>query len=289
MTSGSRAQRPPFFEVRIHDLAAAPPLTGVCAGYESQGWRCDQLASHLITLLPDFALTYEEKEGLNSDNAAEKFVQAAKSVYTSKGARFRRRGEAGELLLHAICREVFNTLPAIARYYYKDSANDTVKGFDLVHVRASSGGLELWLGESKLYRSIGRAIAAVVKDLRKHTRRDYLRGEFMAITNKIEDGWPHAARLKRLLDPRVSLDQIFERVCIPVLLTYESSTIRGHQGVTQAFKLEFEREVRKHHGAFAERNKLRAVRVHLVLLPIHTKAKFLKAFDERLSACQSVI
>ena len=231
MSPRSQAQRPPFFEVRVHDIAAIPALTGVCAGYESQKWRCEQLAGYLITMLPDFALTYEEKEQLDFSNAAEKLYQAAKSVYTSKGTRFRRRGEVGELLLHAICREVFKTLPAIARYYYKDSANDTVKGFDSVHVRPNADGLELWLGESKLYKSVGRAIAAVIKDLRKHTRRDYLRGEFVAITNKIEEGWPHAARLKKLLDPRVSLDRIFERVCIPVLLTYESSSIRRHESV----------------------------------------------------------
>jgi hypothetical protein len=249
--ASKRDQRPPFFEVRVHDLAAVPPLTGVCAGYESGAWRCDQLAGHLISLLPDFALTYEEKEQLTVDNAAEKFVQAAKSVYTSKGSRFRRRGEAGELLLHAICREVFRTLPAIARYYYKDSANDTVKGFDSVHVRVGSDGLELWLGESKLYKSVSRAIAAVIKDLRKHTRRNYLRGEFVAIINKIDDTWPYAARLKTLLDPRISLDRVFERVCIPVLLTYESSTVRKHRRVTQEFKKDFEREVQKHHGSFS--------------------------------------
>jgi len=289
MPSKSTAQRPPFFEVRIHDLATMPPLTGVCAGYESGRWRCDQLAGHLITLLPDFALTYEEKEQLDFSNAAEKLMQAAKSVYTSKGTRFRRRGEAGELLLHAICREVFTTLPAIARYYYKDSANDTVKGFDSVHVRANADGLELWLGESKLYKSVSQAISAVIKDLRKHTRRDYLRGEFVAITNKIEDSWPHAARLKRLLDPRVSLDEIFQRVCIPVLLTYESSTIRRYTSVTHGFKTEFEREMRKHHGSFATKHKLRSIRVHLILLPIQSKSAFLKAFDERLRACQSVI
>ena len=34
---------------------------------------------------------------------------------------------------------------AISKVFFKDSPNDTVKGFDAVHVVESLDGLELWL------------------------------------------------------------------------------------------------------------------------------------------------
>ena len=47
----------------------------------------------------------------------------------------------------------------------------------------------------------------------------------MAITNKIDDKWPYADRLKTLLHPNISLDDVFSNTCIPVLLTYDSKTL----------------------------------------------------------------
>ena len=65
----------------------------------------------------------------------------------------------------------------------------------------------------------------VVNELEIHTGVDYLRDEFALIMNKIDDKCPHSAALKRLLSPNTSLDDIFASVCIPVLLTYNSSCV----------------------------------------------------------------
>jgi len=73
--------------------------------------------------------------------------------------KYKKRGEIGELLLHVICREVFKTYPAITKYFYKDSANNTVKGFDAVHVVVGGDGLELWLGERNSTKTSGSVIS----------------------------------------------------------------------------------------------------------------------------------
>ena len=96
-------------------------------------------------------------------------------------------------------RQVFGTVPTIAKYFYKDAANDTVKGFDAVHVVPAGIDLELWLGEVKFYDDLARAIRDVVKELEVHTQRDYVRAESAFIANKIDPAWPHADKLKRLL------------------------------------------------------------------------------------------
>jgi hypothetical protein len=231
-----------FFEVRLH-LDEKPGLSAVCAGYELKEWRDKHLAGHLIKYLPEFALPYSERQKLGAHNAAELLAQAAKSVYMSE--KYKKRGEIGELLLHVICAEVFKSFPAITKYFYKDSANNTVKGFDAVHVVTNPHGLELWLGESKFYKRIGQAIAAAISDLEAHTKRDYMRAEFTVIRNMVDPEWPHADKLKLLLHPNISLDNIFNAVCIPVLLTYNSDTVNAHQEVSETFKAAFEKEVRK--------------------------------------------
>ena len=209
------------------------------------------------------------------------------SVYVSRD--YTKRGEIGELLLHVMLREVFNTLPAISKYFYKDSRNDTVKGFDNVHVVVEGQELQLWLGEFKFYSDVHAAIHDVIPELITHTSRDYLRAEFTAITNKIDPAWPHAERLKKLLDRNTSLDEVFQAVCIPVLLTYDSAVINDHTAVTSAFLAAFEAEVCKHHENFVKRSLPRGLRIHLFLFPMKRKADLVSAFDERLRACQALV
>jgi hypothetical protein len=209
------------------------------------------------------------------------------SVYVSQN--YASRGEIGELLLHVMLRQVFNTLPTICKYFYKDSRNDTVKGFDNVHVVVEGQELQLWLGEDKFYSDVSAAIDAVIPELKEHTTRNYLRAEFTAITNKIDPTWPHAERLRKLLDRNTSLDEVFQAVCIPVLLTYDSTVMNSHTAVTSAFLTAFEEEVCGHHGNFARRSLPNDLRVHLFLFPMKRKADLVSAFDKRLRACQALL
>ena len=137
-------KQPPFFNIIIHKNDTFPDLLGVCAGFESRQWRKDQLVDYLFEYLPEFTLTYSELDNLTGENMVAKMRQIAASIYQSK--KFEKRGEFGELLLHAIIRETYNTIPAISKIYYKDSPNETVKGFDAVHVVVTDDTLELWLG-----------------------------------------------------------------------------------------------------------------------------------------------
>ena len=62
--------------------------------------------------LPDYALPEEELR-VNHANSLTKIREAALRVYTS--TKYRKRGEAGEIALHAVCRDffgLFQFLPA---------------------------------------------------------------------------------------------------------------------------------------------------------------------------------
>lgn len=221
---------------------------------------------------------------MNHENAMKYIAEAALSIYQTE--KFSKRGEFGELLLHVVLRQIFDTIPAVSKIYFKDAPNDTVKGFDAVHVIATDAGLELWLGEVKFYADIGAAIADVTEELGKHLEADYLKNEFMLVGRKIDDNWPHAERLKMLLDPDTSLDKVFETVCIPVLLTYNSETTKKHSKLTDAYREELESELREFHAKFVKKNPLKNLKVRLVLFPMNTKEILVKNLHAILEAAK---
>ena len=271
---------PPFLTVRVHDVAGNPSITGLCVGYERDEWRSSQFARHIIEWLPEFALKHSELADIDSGNAVQLIRNAARRVYESK--KFKNRGEFGELFLHAAMRQVFDSQPAISKIFYKSARNDTVKGFDAVHVVGTADDLELWLGEAKFYSDINDAIISVVAELKQHTETDYLRDEFLLIKGKIDPVWPHAKALERLLVENTSLDEVFARACIAVLLTYDSECLGQHKQCDQAYATAFEAEVRKHHVTFCGKTLPQELTIHLILLPLHTKQKLMQALDERL-------
>jgi hypothetical protein len=168
MTKDEMMKHPaPLLKVRVSDFEAEPWLVAMCAGYENGEWREDQLIEHAMEWLPEFSLKYSEWSSLGAANAVKLVRKAAKAIYNTEN--FKSRGEFGELFLHMILRQVFGTIPAICKMHYKDSRNDTVKGFDCVHVVSKEEVLELWIGEVKFYKKINAAIRDVVKELFEHT------------------------------------------------------------------------------------------------------------------------
>ncbi|MGE9268734.1 MAG: HamA C-terminal domain-containing protein [Verrucomicrobiales bacterium] len=263
-------------------------MTGLCVGYEIKEWRAKEFAAHMMEWLPDFALTSSELASVSPGNMVRLMREGARKIYDSE--KFQNRGEFGELFLHAAVRTVFNSEPAISKIYYKTSANDTVKGFDAVHVVGPPDDMELWIGEVKFYKDINAAIRDVVVEIEDHTQRDYLKDEFLWIKGKIDDASEHAAQLQKLLSSNTSLDVVFKRVCIPVLLTYESTCLAEHDNCSSAYCSAFEDELRLHHARFMEKLSEIALpdglTVRLFLLPLQVKKALIEALDENLRTWQ---
>lgn len=275
-----------FMEILVHHIDFEPGLTGLSTGFENGDWRCGAFAGHLIEWLPEFALTYSERKSLCDYNAIYLLRKAAKIVYSTD--KYAKRGEFGELLLHVSIRQVFQTLPAISKIYYKSSVNDPVKGFDAVHVILNEDQLELWLGEAKFYKDANEAIMDVIQELKLHVQRDYLRTELTLITNKIDINRPHQEKLRRLLHPNTSLDTIFDRICIPVLITYNSKVVASYPENKNIYVEEFEKEVLHFYNNFKNKLSSKALRIHLFLVPLKSKEILVNELHKRLEACQSI-
>jgi len=272
----------PFLTVRVQKLDLQPSLTAVCAGYEDGRWRADGLALHLLDWVPDFALRSSERCGLNSGIAQEQIRRAMRSVWGSKSAG--QGGVPGEILLHIVCRQVFGSDTVVNKVFFKTGANDEVKGFDAVHIVHAPDGLELWLGEAKFYTNRNDAIRDALSSVRGHLQTDYLKYEFGLITPKIDNSWPHAREVRQLIDGNVSLDRIFQRVTIPVLLAYDSPAVRSHSKECAEFRSAFEAEVRDGWERFSRQCSTAAlpVQVRLFLAPLASKQALVSELDRRL-------
>lgn len=275
-----------FLKLIVH--SESPPecgITGLCGGYELKQWRYEQFANWLFdNHLLDFALTHSDLDKINRYTAIERIRVAAKNIFQSGNLN---RGEFGELILHGIIKEAYDTIPAISKIYFKDGPNETVKGFDAVHIVSDYDGLELWLGEVKFYNEIKRAVTDVTAEIEAHFQMDYLKKEFAAITNKIEKTFPHYDKLVKLLDPNTSLDDVFKCICVPVLLTYDSDLVLKHREFNDAYLEEMLPEIEAYHKLFL--SKLNCpVKVHLFLLPLEAKASLSQTLLDKLTAWQRI-
>lgn len=281
-----REQPTPFLKHRVHRVSSAPGLTGLCVGYENGAWRCDLLAKHAFEWLPEFALRSSEAKDIGSHNCVEQMRKAALKVYASE--KFSNRGEFGELFLHIAIRQVFNSMPAISKIYYKSARNDTVKGFDAVHVVPEEGSFELWLGEAKFYKDSASAIRDVAAELVDHTDCDYLKDEFILIADKLDDTDEFADELRTLLSRNTSVDEVFSRVCIPVFLTYDSECISKHSELCDSYGTDFANEVEQVYRSFSSRDLPASVQIQLFLMPLDSKVELVKALDQNLRMWQEL-
>ncbi|MEV8254680.1 DUF1837 domain-containing protein [Rhodoglobus sp. NPDC076762] len=278
----------------IDDLAN---LLGVDVGYEDGSWRYEALTFDLIAWAADWILTPQELKGFGAANAVVLLQKALSRIYSS--TKYHARGEIGELLLHVILRRFMGSEKVISRLYFKDAANDTVKGFDAVHIvecsdeQTSTDYLELWLGESKFYKSSGSAVRAVLAELKTHLETNYLRQEFAAISDKIPAGWKHEDALRALFARTKSLDEVFERVVVPVFITFDSPVSARHTNSSAQYMSEIEAELRSEWDQFkvslAGIALPQEVRVQLILLPMASKDDLITAFDGRLKAWQKTL
>lgn len=278
-------QKPERFLANIHSQNREPfPVDAYCADFELGIWRCKQLAFHLLEWLPEYALPEEELQ-VNHANSLVKLRNAAVRVYTSP--KYAKRGEPGEIALHAICRDFFGTIPISPRVFYKSASNDVVKAFDMVHARLPEGRpVEIWLGESKLYEDGHAAIADAINSVKAHIDAGFLSNEKLLLGPQIPKNTPRYEELIKLFSTQATLDQLLRQAVFVVGIFCDS----------ESAKTAMERDEAYLNGAKAELDALSAsllrsglsssLRLQLLYIPLADKAKLVAEFDARLKGLQ---
>lgn len=263
-----------------------PIVVSFCVGYEQGRWRLKELSRHLIRWLPDFVLDRREQAALGTHNMVEKFAQAARTVYATDD--YARRGEFGELILHALMRQHFGAEAVIAKLHYKTGRNDTVKGFDGVHMTVDDDGISLWLGEAKFYSDINSALRDALKSIDEHLEAEYLRDEFMLISGKVDPEWEYAEAFEALVSSERRLEDILTNLVIPIMLTYDSTAVASHADLTDAYSADLAAEADNALQRLMEADLSQDVEVVLLLVPLRAKSELAKALHEHLTAAQSL-
>jgi len=283
-----------FFKLVFNVKSPTPECKAVCAGYQSGVWRFEQMVEYIFDkYLLEFCLNHTEFHKVDGRYARRAVREAFKNVYEYRERRIKEtgeeakntRGEFGEMLLHAIIQELHQVVPAISKVYYKDGPNEVVKGFDSVHVVVTDTEMELWLGEAKFYSDVKDGISVAIKSIEDHLKANYLRNEFAAISRKIDDNWPHAPKLKKLINPYASLDDIFDAICIPVLITYESDVLKNNKKIDENYLSEIRNELESHHKHFVKilsNRKNIDIKIQLFFLPMNEKDKLVKSIDDAI-------
>lgn len=279
----------PVLQVRVSLVPNSVAVDALCAGYETGLWRGEALVEdifdrHLLT----FALSYAEAKRITSATAIQSVRDAAVSVYSTD--KYQRRGEFGELLLHAALVDFYGAEPAVSKIYYEDSSNEVVKGFDSVHVVAETNEtLKIWLGEAKFYEDLDGAMASALDDIQKHLATDFLRKEFVFITRKVDDEWPLAQAFKEMIVRARSLDEISSAIVMPIFLTYDSDTVAQHDVVTAEYVANLTEEVAAALSSFESRlKKPLEVEIRLILVPLKSKANLVTLMHNKLRALQGI-
>lgn len=256
----------------------------LCAGFEMGHWRCKPLAFHLAEWLPDYALPEEELR-VNHGNILQKMNQAAIRVYTSE--KYQKRGEAGEIALHAICRDFFGTIPISPRVFYKSASNDVVKAFDMVHARVPEGApIEIWLGESKLWEDGSDAIADAISSIRKHIEAGFLSNEKLLVGPQIPKTTPRYPEIIEIFKKQTSLDALLKSAVFAVGILCDSGAARAARQRDPAYLEGTKRELALLSEAVSASGLPGTLRILLVYVPLAGKAELVKAFDERLKGLQ---
>lgn len=262
-------------------------FTSIHCDYQQGEWFYDQLIKWLKNHIPRYALSPKELEDIRPEDMFNKVEKAAKMIYGRK-AKTGTRGEIGELILHGIVVELYNTSPVISKIFRKSARSDTVKGFDCVHAVLEDGAIEsLWLGEAKFYKNISKAITSAVKSIKEMQDSLKLRDEFMLISNDLDPKTEAGSEVAKLISDTNSLDNITPKICIPVLLTYESPIVGKHTSTTQDFIDGIGLEVEKHINAFKDLVKDVDVDIHVFVFSIKQKQEIIDRFDKMLKGHQA--
>ena len=204
---------------RICTSPGAPIAIAVCPDFQWEQWRCKKLADHIFDWLPDVAFRPAEREALLFE-PHKQIAQACKRFFKPDAEK---RGEIGEVLLHAMCRQEFGTISFVARLFYKMRTNDSITSVDVAHLLYDSGtqDIELWLGEAKLYDDLDQAKYRAIKSVEALWTEEFLTEMKALIGPKVESTAPYHDKLEWLFADETSLDHIVDRLVIPFCLAVD--------------------------------------------------------------------
>lgn len=238
--------------------------------YQNGQYRQDELIKIIDHAIPYFALTESEFEEYR---AGGDFGEAREAGYSRISTAHRnKKGDYGELLLFLILDIIYNVPKFVTKVRLRSSVSEQIKGYDCAHVTIEEGEPCLWLGEAKFHQNFSTAVSDAFKSLDEHMEISYLEDELKILGGNVEWNRAHANydELKKIFQGR-SIDKI--KFKIPVLLTYDSNSIKNNTDLDDQFKTNLKEEIERHYATL-EKKILKAIKTNFelvfIIFPLHT-------------------
>jgi hypothetical protein len=156
-----------------------------------------------------------------------------------------------------------------------------------VHARfPKAGGVELWLGESKLYSDTKDAIAEALKSVTEHLHQGFLKEQKLLLGPQIPKTTPRYNELMELFEPQTSLDKFIAAGVFVIGIMSNSVACGSAKIIDDAYKAALETEFAVLKQRLEKSGITKNIRVVLLYVPLANKDKFVTAFDAKLKGLQ---
>ncbi|MCX8492178.1 MAG: DUF1837 domain-containing protein [Cyclobacteriaceae bacterium] len=275
-----------FNEIKLTPIVENSTI--FCAGYELGIWRHKQYAEHLMEWLTDYALIEDELKSFNSSTGRNLTKQAANRVYKATDKKpVNKRGEIGEISLHAVCRYFFDTIPFVTTCYFKSATNDTVKGFDLIHTRLlPDNKFEIWFGESKFYTERNKAIESAIISINKVFEDNYFQNEKIWILSKQKNQSGTSVHVERLFESNVTIDELLKVAVFVIGIVAESEATKNANDLNDEYFVSLTEEINIMAKKLFSNKIKQKVNLKLIYIPLGNKKELICSFDAKLNGIQ---
>ncbi|WP_347992812.1 DUF1837 domain-containing protein [uncultured Eubacterium sp.] len=265
--------------------------------FDENGNKSSELLDILMDSLLEFVFGIKYRN-IQNPKEHQKFFNACEKLYKDPKARnSKREGDLGEIILHTLLRKYLGTIPFAGRFYFSVDKNTSPKSFDIVHVLPNKSKNILVLGESKMYADAKGGIDALADDIKKHFKTDYVRKQFVKISEAVSsdnlvdqetivkpmrrtiDEWEYKLRTEK------TLENVIDALYIPLLCTYNYDKYSKYTNISDQFIQEYEIHIGELYSYFDNKNIIRpaCLNILLMLFPIPSKDILIEEYYKRIN------
>lgn len=265
--------------------------------FDENGDKSSELLDILMDSLLEFVFGIKYKN-IQIPRDHKKFFNACEKLYKDPKARnTKKEGDLGEIILHTLLRKYVGTIPFAGRFYFAVDKNTSPKSFDIVHVLPNKFKNILVLGESKMYADAKGGIDALADDIKKHFNADYIRKQFVKISEAVSsdnlvdqetiikpmrrtiEDWEYLLRTEK------TLEHVIDALYVPLLCTYNYDKYNEYESLCEQFIKEYEIHIGELYNYFDNKNIIRpaCLNILLMLFPVPSKDILIEEYYKRIS------
>ena len=280
-------------------------LVSLVNGFEEGHWMKKNFQNFIYNNIAETALKAEERIKI-VDDSYSCLVESAKHLRLidkdgvdeeTKKKDKGRGSEIAEIVLYGIMKHHFNAIPAIPKIYYKQNDKMNALGDDSVHiVLTKDGDFQIWLGEAKFYNDLeDKRFGEPLDSIAQMLSPAIIRKEIGILTglNELDvvlrDNLEMLEKVKSVLKNFTSIDEIKERLHVPILLLHECEITNCATRLSEEYKKKiiayhYDRAInyfKKQIIKFKDYVDYDKINFHLILFPVPKKSEIVEWFISR--------